>query len=74
MGMRRIQNSLKFIDEETGLLRQGLKKERLGWDIYYDVLEALENGLKEKDGFAIKLQNKARGIMQRCLITERIDG
>ncbi|MBW1827812.1 MAG: hypothetical protein JRI74_00105 [Deltaproteobacteria bacterium] len=70
MGMPRIQNSLEFIDEENSLLSQSFKKERLGWDIYYDVLEALEKGLKEKDGFAIKLQNKARVIMQQCLITE----
>ena len=68
--MPRIQNSLKFIDEENRLLSQSLEQERLGWDIYYDVLEALEKGLKEKDGFAIKLQNKARVIMQQCLITE----
>jgi hypothetical protein len=73
MGMPRIQNSLNFIGEGNSLLSQGLKKERLGWDIYYDVLEALEKGLKEKDGFAIELQNKARVIMQQCLITEGTD-
>ena len=74
MGMPRIRNALNYIDEKKGLLRQDLMAERRGWDTYYDALQALENGLKNKDEFAIDLQNKARDIMQQCLITERGNG
>jgi hypothetical protein len=73
MGMRRIQTSLEFMDEKKGRLSKSLEKERLGWDIYYDVLDALEKGLEEKDGFAVKLQNKARAIMQQCQIMKGVD-
>ena len=70
MGIPRIRNTLDFVDKKENRLRQRYEKERLGWDRYYDVLEAIKKGLEKRDDFALKLENKARGIMQRCLITQ----
>ncbi len=68
MGVPRIKDALSFVDEKNNRLKQSYEKERLGWDLYYDVLDEIEKGLKEEDDFALKLQNKARNIVRQCLI------
>lgn len=68
MGAPRIKDSLSFVDEKNNRLKQNYEKERLGWDLYYDVLDEIEKGLKEEDDFALKLRNKARDIVRQCLI------
>ena len=73
MGIPRIRNVLNFVDEKENPLRQHYEKERLGWDLYYDVLEAIKKALKKRESFAQDLESKARGIMQQCLITRKSD-
>ncbi len=68
MGAPRLKDSLIFVDERNNPLKQSYEKERLGWDLYYDVLDEIEKGLKEQDDFALNLQNKARDIVRQCLI------
>lgn len=68
MGASRVQNSLNFVSGKNSLLRQSYDRERLGWNLYYDVLEAVEDGLKNSDPFALALRRKARDIVGRCLI------
>ena len=71
MGIPRIRNAINFADEKEGRLRHRYEKEQDGWNLYYDVLEAIKKGLINKDDFAIKMEGKAKGIMQRCLITQK---
>jgi hypothetical protein len=40
------------------------KKERRGWDLYYDTLDAAEQAIRNKDPFALQLQQKARDIIK----------
>jgi len=68
MGASRIRNSLNFVSGKNSLLRQSYDRERLGWNLYYDVLEAVEDGLKNGDPFALALRRKARDLVRRCLI------
>jgi hypothetical protein len=68
MGTSRIQNSLNFVSGKNSLLRQSYIKERFGWNLYYDVLEAVEDGLKNRDPFALELSRKAGDLVRRCLI------
>jgi hypothetical protein len=68
MGASRIQNSLSFVAGKNSLLRQSYDRERLGWNLYYDVLAALEDGLKRDDHIATELRKKAKEIVGRCLI------
>jgi hypothetical protein len=50
------------------MLKQHYKKECLGWNLYYDTLSALEDALKNGDGFALKLREKAEGIIEKCSV------
>jgi len=68
MGAPRIKDSLRFVDERNNPLKQSYEKERLGWDLYYDVLDEIEKGLKKEDDFALNLQNKARDMVRQCLL------
>jgi len=68
-GVRRIRNALDFSGGENSLLRQAYEKERQGWDLYYDVLSALEQGLARDDAFSRGIREEARAIIGQCLIT-----
>ena len=68
MGIPRIQETLGLIDEKKSRLKQIYEKEHVGWDLFYDVLDEIEKGLKEDDEFALVLQKKARDMVRQCLI------
>ena len=57
--------SLNFANNEKSMLKQHVQKERMGWDLYYDTLSAIEEALKDKDPFAIELQKKAKSIIYK---------
>jgi hypothetical protein len=57
--------SLNFAYNEKSILKQHYEKERLGWDLYYDTLVAIEKALKENDPFAIELKKKAKSIIYK---------
>jgi hypothetical protein len=67
-GAKRIATALEFVQGENSSLKQQLKNERLGWNLYYDLLVALEEALSKKDGFALGLQEKAEKIVGGCYI------
>jgi hypothetical protein len=64
-GSRQIMKSLNFANNEKSMLKQHVQKERLGWDLYYDTLSAIEEALKDNDPFAIELQKKAKSIIYK---------
>jgi hypothetical protein len=68
-GAKRIMSSLDFVIGEDSLLRQHYEKERLGWNLYYDTLSAVEDGLNKGDGFALDLKKKAECIVRQCAIS-----
>jgi hypothetical protein len=67
-GAKRIMSALKFADGNHSHLRQQYEKERLGWDLYYDTLEAVKKGSKNGDDFALDLLVKAKRIVRQCVI------
>jgi hypothetical protein len=68
-GAQRLSKALEFVQGENSALRTQYEKERRGWNLYYDILEALEKALAKKDPFAIALQQKARAIVQECAVS-----
>jgi hypothetical protein len=60
-GSNRISETLKFISSDFDSL---YRKERKGWDLYYDILSACESALKKGDTFAEKLKLKANKLIQ----------
>jgi hypothetical protein len=67
-GSRRIADAVDFVDGKHSTLTRVLKKERLGWDLYYDTLSAIEEGLTREEEFALALREKAQGIIEGCFI------
>jgi len=50
------------------MLKKTYEKECVGWDLYYDILSAVENALNEGDTFALGLRKRAETILDDCTI------
>ena len=68
IGAKRITNALDFVHGENSMLKQRYEKERLSWNLYYDILSAVENALKNNDSFALELRKKAESIIHQCYV------
>ena len=68
IGAKRIMKALDFVRGEKSMLKENYKKERLSWNLYYDTLSAVEDALKNGDGFALELRKKAESIINQCSI------
>ena len=44
------------------------KKEKRGWNLFYDILDSTEVGIKEDDSFALALKEKAQALIDNCRI------
>jgi hypothetical protein len=67
-GAVRIGRAIDFIRRPKNLLRQAYENERLGWDLFYDTLSAVEDAIRNQDDFALKLQARARIVIDDCAI------
>jgi hypothetical protein len=67
VGSERLGKTIEVLSD-SNTVRQRLQREREGWDIFYDVLDALEKGLEEGDEFAESMREKARDIIGRWKI------
>jgi hypothetical protein len=47
-------------------LIQEYRREKEGWDLFYDLLDHLERGLEDGDAFARNLRDRAREMMEEC--------
>ncbi|MBW2341623.1 MAG: hypothetical protein JRF50_14995 [Deltaproteobacteria bacterium] len=68
IGAQRIITALDFIGGENSKLKDQYEKERLGWNLYYDTLSAIENGIADGHQFALDLRRKAQAIIKTCAI------
>lgn len=67
-GAERIMRTMDFAGGEGNRLKQIFERERLGWNIYYDTISAVEDALKKKDAFAQDLKRKTENIIGQCAI------
>jgi hypothetical protein len=67
-GSKRLAEALEFIKGQNSALRRQYEKERHGWNLYYDALEAVETALDENDAYANGLKQKAQTIISRCAV------
>ncbi|MBW1739270.1 MAG: hypothetical protein JRJ69_17520, partial [Deltaproteobacteria bacterium] len=68
IGAKRITSALDFAHGENSMLKERYEKERLGWNLYYDILSAVGNALKDNDSFAMELRKKAQSIIYQCYV------
>ena len=67
-GAQRIGTALEFISGENSNLKKQYEKERLGWNLFYDTLDAVEKAIDSKDKFALELLDEANRLIAKCII------
>jgi hypothetical protein len=65
-GAERISQALEFAGGADCELGRAYHRERSGWDVFYDTLDALERGVADNHEFAKSLREKARKIVSDC--------
>lgn len=71
IGARRIGEAIQFASGSASLLESRLAHERAGWDLYYDILDALEQALDSGDTFALRLRTRARALLEDIRVRKR---
>ena len=70
IGSKRLTKAFEYIQGEDSSLKQQYEKERRGWNLYYDTLDAIERALSKNDRYASDLKRKARAFIDRCAVGE----
>ena len=65
MGFTRLYRVIRELAGRPDSLKDRYLAEKQAWDIYYDLLDKVEKGLKEKDQFAIELKNRAVELVRK---------
>ncbi|MEA2101008.1 MAG: hypothetical protein U9P80_00330 [Thermodesulfobacteriota bacterium] len=60
---KRITQTIDLVSGLPSQIEKIYKKERAGWDLYYEILRHIENALDQEDPFAIELRKKAQDIV-----------
>jgi hypothetical protein len=69
-GAARLPKALGFARGEKSLLEQTYVQERAGWDLFYEILSAVEDAIAKKENFALDLQKRAHAIINSCAISK----
>ena len=68
MAAERLDPLIKQLRETPLALSDELDTQRAGWDLFYDLLSALERALAEGDQQAFALRDVARQLVEACRI------
>ncbi len=66
VGFRRLGRLLDGLKGEPDFIKKSFKQEKTGWDIYYDIIDALEDALRRDDPFALRIQERMSNIVSSC--------
>ncbi len=67
-GIRRLDETISYLNQDTNPLVDLFKKEKTGWNMFYDILDHAENDLAHGDTFTTELKKKAFSIVKSCKI------
>lgn len=67
-GVRRLAPLVEYHKKGENPLEGIYEREKRGWDLYYDVLDAVEGGIVAGDAFALELKVKARALIDSVRI------
>jgi hypothetical protein len=67
-GTRRLGETISYLTQDPNPIIDLYKKEKTGWDIFYDTLDNIENGLANGDSFSSELKIKASSIVESCKV------
>ncbi len=64
MGTNRLHKIINKLSETSNPLRERFRKEKKAWNIFYDLLDKVEEGLQRGDPFALDLKEKAKELIK----------
>jgi hypothetical protein len=67
LGSKRLSATIEVVSKERGL-KEIIERERNAWDLYYDILDKMEEDLNKEDPFAAELMEKAKKIVKHTMI------
>ena len=67
-GAQRIKDAIAFSEDHEAGMTAVYRSELAGWKRYYQILSAIETGIKSDDDFARELKSRAMIICQSCLL------
>lgn len=67
VGARRIGDALERTLDRSRV-RDHVRRERAGWDTFFDALDALEAGIRQGDPRALALRDRGREIVSACRV------
>ena len=68
MGTARLHKIIQELDKTPNPLKGRYLAEKKAWNIYYDILDRIEDGLKKGDRFALDMKEKATRLIKECEI------
>ncbi|MFO7599192.1 MAG: hypothetical protein R6X27_05210 [Candidatus Desulfacyla sp.] len=68
LAVDRIESLMRDLEAPQNPLMETFLEEKRGWNLFYDVLDCIEAGLERGDGAAALLRQKARGLVNDCLV------
>ncbi len=67
-GIRRLDETISYLNQDSNPLIDLYKKEKAGWDMFYDILDHTEIGLAHQDVFFSALKEKAFSMIKSCRV------
>jgi hypothetical protein len=67
LGSKRLSATIDIVSKERGL-KEIIEREKKAWDLYYDILDKMEENLNKEDPFATELMEKAKIIVKHTMI------
>ena len=67
-GADRLEGIITELRKNPNPLMEKFRREKEGWDLFYNLLDRLEKGLAQGDAFALKLRERARNLINDCRV------
>jgi hypothetical protein len=68
LGVERLEKIIDELNQTPNPLIEKYRQEKEGWDLFYDLLDHLEEDLEQCDAFALNLRDRARKLVEDCRV------
>jgi hypothetical protein len=68
LGVERLEKVIGELNQTPNPLIEKYRQEKEGWDLFYDLLDHLEEDLEQGDAFALNLRDRARKLVEDCRV------
>ncbi len=63
-GVERLEGIIRELNRKPNPLIEKYRREKEGWDLFYDLLDHLEEALAKGDAFALNLRDRALKVVK----------